>query len=101
MARIFSSDFTAEKNKSFARTFPSAVFHFGGAVGDIYVSEFDMTIAGNAHQGCVKDWGEYSALSQIRDGAFSVASMRLSIINHPLFGAPAKRFSDLWSGIGV
>ncbi len=101
MARSFASDFITEKNKLFARPFPSAVFHFGGSVGDIYISEYDAVIGGNRHVGCVRDWGEYGALSQLRDGAFSTSGMRMEIINHPLFSSPPKRFTDLWSGIGV
>ena len=101
MSRSLASDILAEKDKLFSRPFPSAVFHFGGSVGDIYLSEFDALIAGVKHVGCVETWGEYGALSQLLDGMFSTDSMRLRIINHPLFGSPKKRFTDLWAGLGV
>jgi hypothetical protein len=78
MSRSLASDFTAEKNKLFARPFLSAVFHFGGAVGDIYLSGHDFDLGGNAHRGCVQEWGEMGALSQLRDGVFSTSIIRCS-----------------------
>lgn len=101
MTRSLSADFTTEKDKLWSRPFVTAVFHFGGAVGDIYVGEFDHTIGANAHKGCVQSWGEYRDIVKPMDGAFPAASASVEIINHPVFGSPAKRFTDLWTGIGV
>lgn len=99
--RSFAADFAAEKNKSFARPFLSAVFRFGGSIGDIYLADYDVVIGGNAHKGCVKSWGEYGSLARLIDGAFAARGMRVTIVNHPLFGTPAQRFTDLWTSVGV
>lgn len=99
--RTLAADFITEKDRAWARPFNSAVFHFGGAVGDIYVAGRDITIGGNAHKGCVARWGEFRSLIAPRDGTFQINSLTLEIINLPIFGAPAKRFTDLWAGIGI
>lgn len=100
MARTLAAAFTTEKNLLYARPFNSAAFHFGGAVGDIYVASFDVTIGGNAHKGIVSEWGEVQAVVEPKDGAFQVSRIRMALINHPIFPS-SKRFTDLWSGIGV
>lgn len=98
--RSLAAEVSTEKDRKFTRPFPSAIFHFGGAVGDVAISNHDLLIAGIAHQGCVQEWGEYEAMAQ-QDGQFSTGSMRMRIINKPLFGSPLKRFSDLFAGVGV
>ena len=100
MSRVLSNSFTTEKDAKFNRPFLSAVFHFGGSVGDVYVADTDITIAGNFHRGIVQRWGEFRSTGS-RDGAFQLASLRCEMTNFPLFGSPAKRFTDLWVGLGV
>lgn len=100
MSRSLAAAFTTEKNRIWARPFNSAIFRFGGAVGDIFVASFDATIGANAHKGVVSRWGDWSYLVSPRDGVFQSRSMNLDLINHPIFTGP-KRFTDLWSGIGV
>ncbi len=99
--RSLSASFTAAKNALYAKPFYSAVFHFGGAVGDIYASNREITISGNLHKALVRDWGEYAGVAEVREGTFFVPSMNVDLINLPLLGSPAKRFTDLWSGLGV
>lgn len=98
MARTLTTTFATEKDAKFNRPFLSAVFHFGGSVGDVYVADTDITIAGNFHRGIVQRWGEFRSTGS-RDGAFQLASLRCEMTNFPLFGS--KRFTDLWAGLGV
>lgn len=101
MSRTLATAFSVEKNRVDSAPFNTAVFHFGGSVGDIYVADRDITIGGNAHYGIVSSWGEYQSVVSPRDGVFSLGKMTIELINFPIFGAPAKRFTDLWSGLGV
>lgn len=101
MPRSLNAQFTAAKNALYAKPFYSAIFHFGGSVGDAYVSNREITISGNIYKALVRDWGEYSGVAEVREGTFFVPSMNLDLINLPLIGSPAKRFTDLWSGLGV
>src|SRR3990167_5616571 len=91
---------SAEKDLLWSRPFVTAVFKFGGAIGDIQVGEFDATIGGNAHTGVASSWGEYQLITPPQDGYFSVATARATLINHPVFSGGSKRVSDLWSGLG-
>ena len=100
MSRSLSAAFTTEKNLLFNRPFVTAIFAFGGAVGNIYVGEFDATIGGNAHKGVAKSWGEYKLVTPPQDGYFPVATAQATLINHLIFSGGTKRFSDLWSGLG-
>lgn len=101
MSRSLAAAFTTEKNLKWSRPFISAVFHFGGAVGDIYVASHDVTIGGNAHKGALLRLGDFRATLAPVDGYFQFTRMRCEIVNHPIFGSPVKRFSGLYSGIGV
>lgn len=102
MARTLGGSFTTEKNLVWARPFNSMVVHFGGAVGDIYISDRDVTISSNAHKGIVSAWGRYRTVVAPRDGAFQVVAMDLALINLPVFaGSLLKRFSDLFGAVGL
>jgi len=101
MSRTLASDFAAEKDQTWARPFLSAIFHFGGSVGDIFAADLDITIGANAHKGIVSRWGEFQSVIRPRDGSFQIGSMQVEITNFPVFGSPAKRFSDLWPGLGI
>lgn len=102
MSRSVAADFTTEKNKLWSRPFCTAKFAFGGAVGDVYVGEFDHTIGGNAHRGVGIEWGEYRSVARPYDGVFQSNSAFCRLINHAnIFSGGTKRFTDLWSGIGV
>ena len=101
MPRTLGGSFTAQKNLTNARPLVSAVFHFGGGIGDIYVSDREVVIGGNAHKGNFAQFGEYRSAQSFRDGAFSVRELPLTLINFPIFGAPKKRFTDLWSQAGI
>lgn len=101
MSRSLAAAFVTEKNRLWAEPFNSAVFHFGGTVGDIFVSDRDVTISANVHKGVVKEWGEHEESVDPADGNFQIASRTITLNNFPIFGSPAKRFTDLWSGIGV
>lgn len=93
--------FATEMDLDYSRPFNTALFHFGGTVGDIYIADRDITIGGNAHTACVEQWGEWQSAVAVRDGSFPVRSLSLAINNFPLFGSPLKRFTDLWLGLAV
>jgi len=99
MARTLSAPVAAEKDLKFNRPFLSAVFHFGGSVGDIFVADNDIVINGVAHKGIALRWAEFRSIVRPRDGSFQLGKIDGEICNAPLFGVPAKRFSDLWTGL--
>lgn len=101
MSKNLPAEFAFEKDRLDARPFNTAVFHFPMPVGDIYVSDREVTIGGNVHAGVVSRWGEYRSIVAPRDGLFRLGAMGMELINFPTFGSPAKRFTDLWTGLGV
>lgn len=101
MGRTLAAAFVTEKNLAWARPFTSAVFHFGGSVGDVYIDTEARTIGGNVHTALAKSLGEWRYLIEPRDGSFQVRTMPVELINLPAIGSPAKRFTDLWSGLGI
>jgi len=100
MSRALAAAFTTEKDLLWSRPFCTGVFHFGGAIGDIYLGEFNHVIGGYSHEGIAKRWGEYKSIITAQDGYFQVGSAQATLINHLLFTSGTKRFSDLWSGLG-
>lgn len=100
MARTLSAPITTEKNLLWSRPFCTGLFKFGGAIGDVYIGEFDAAILGNSHEGIAKSWGEYNLVTPPRDGYFPVVTAQATLINHLAFSGGTKRFSDLWAGLG-
>ena len=101
MPRSLSANFIGEKDALWNRPFYSALFRFGGAVGDIYVAAQDMFLGGGTHYGIVERVGDINYVMEPRDGSFSLVKTRMDLLNNPVFGSPPKRFTDLWAGVGV
>lgn len=96
-----TSDYKIELARKAAAPLMSAVFHFPAPTGDVFVSDRECTIGGQAHRGPVASFGNYKESLKARDGNFQIGHMPMEILNTPIFGAPAARFSDLWAGVAL
>lgn len=96
-----TSDYKIELARKAAAPLMSAVFHFPAPTGDVFVSDRECVIGGQAHRGPIASFGNYKESLKARDGNFQIGHMPMTIINTPIFGAPAKRFSDLWAGVAL
>ncbi len=100
MSRSLAPAVAAEAASLWNRPFTSAIFHFGGSVGDIAVADHDITINTVLHKGIVTRWAEFRSVIEPREGSFQVGRAQVELSNAATFGSPKKRFSDLWPSIG-
>ncbi len=101
MPRSSAAAFKLEEARRDAAPLYSAVFHFGGTIGDVYLADRETTIGGHAHRGPVVVFGTYQELVAAADGKFQIGTMPIEIINTPIFGSPPQRFSALMKQAGT